>query len=143
MLSSVSSSSTITLHLLNRHPTFSRGALQTVGLVGATKGCRLARDHVSTDLHYNAIKRHVSSSKVRGHLCLTLRPFSSFYLFLLAPPHFSSMPSLCSSLKHHIHLVKSTLTYCTACCYCVTKAIASRASWRQRGQTGANVHVSR
>lgn len=127
MLSSVSSSSHITLHLLNRHR--SHGALQTVGLVGGTKCCRLPRDHVSTDLHYNTIKRLVSSSEVREHLCSAL-------LFLLPPPQFSSVPSLCSSLKHHIHLVTSTLTYRTASCCCVTKAITSRATWRQRGQTG-------
>lgn len=118
MLSSVSSSSTITLHLPNRHQTFSHGAPQSVGLVGKTKGCTLPRDRVSTDLHYDTIKRLLSSSKVRENL--------SFHLFLLLPPHLPSKPSLCSLLKHQFSEVCSDILYsmCT-----------SGASWRQSGQT--------
>lgn len=68
MLFSVSSSSTITLHLFNRHQTFSHGAHGDWRAGWGPKGCWLPGDHVSTDLHYSTIKCLVSSSKVREHL---------------------------------------------------------------------------
>lgn len=96
MLSSVSSSSTITLHLLNRHQTLSHGDLLAGGGGDGwgTKGCCLPRDHVSTDLHYNTIKRLVSSSKVREKLRLTPPSFfpsihfcNAILLFLIKTSH--------------------------------------------------------
>ena len=80
MLSSVSSSSTITLHLLNRHQTCRRRG------GGADRGfCWLPRDHVSTDLHlqHNQMTRVLLQGKCAWLLSR---------LFLPPSPHFSPAP---------------------------------------------------
>lgn len=74
--------------------------------LGGPRGWCLPRDHVSNDLHYNTIKWLVSSSKVRKHFL----PFLTCFPASHPPP---SRLSLCSSLKHHIYLVGSKLTYWT------------------------------